>query len=78
MGSTGIGRRLSGKEAMDIGGILTEILLDILPEEIRKTGMGREYFEGKMLGNWFPDLSDDEKVLIRSLTKAVLDKAFPA
>ena len=74
----GIGHRLSRKEAMDIGEILTEILLDILPEEIRKTGMGREYFEGKMLGNWFPDLSDGEKVLIRSLTKAVLDKAFPA
>ena len=63
---------------MDIGGILTEILLNILPEEIRKTGKGREYFEGKMLGNWFPDLSEDEKVLVVSLTKAVLDKAFPA
>jgi hypothetical protein len=78
MGSTGIGRRLSRTEAMDIGGVLTEILLDILPEEIRKTGKGREYFEGKMLGNWFPDLTEDEKVLVLSLTKAVLDKAFPA
>jgi len=78
MESTGIGRRLSRTEAMDIGRILTEILLNILPEEIRKTGKGREYFEGEMLGNWFPDLSEDEKVLVLSLTKAVLDKAFPA
>ena len=62
---------------MDIGGKLTEILLDILPEEIRKTGKGREYFEGEMLANWFPDLSDDEKVLVISLTKEVLDRAFP-
>jgi len=78
MGSIRIETRLSGTEARDIAGILTAILLDILPEEIRKTGKGREYFEGKMLGNWFPDLSEDEKVLVVSLTKAVLDKAFPA
>ncbi len=63
---------------MDIGRVLTEILLDILPEEIRKSGRGREYFEQEMLGNWFPDLTDDEKVLVLSLTKAVLDRAFPA
>ena len=63
---------------MDRGRLLTEILLDILPKEIRKSGRGREYFEQEMLGNWFPDLTDDEKVLVLSLTKAVLDRAFPA
>ncbi len=34
---------------MDIRGILTEILLDILPEEIKKSGRGREYFEDKIV-----------------------------
>ena len=62
----------------DIGEILTEILLDILPGEIKKTGKGREYFEEEMLRNWFPDLTEDEKILVLSLTKAVLDRAFPA
>ena len=61
----------------EIGEILSEILLDILPEEIKKSGRGREYFEGGMLRNWFPDLTEDEKVLVLSLTKAVLDRAFP-
>jgi hypothetical protein len=61
----------------DIGEILTEILLDILPGEIKKSGKGREYFEEEMLRNWFPDLTEDEKILVLSLTKAVLDRAFP-
>ena len=61
----------------DIGEMLTEILLDILPEEIKKSGRGREYFEEEMLRNWFPDLTENEKILVLSLTKAVLDRAFP-
>ena len=62
---------------MDTGQILPEILLNILPEEIKKSGKGREYFEERMLRNWFPGLTEDEKVLVISLTKAVLDRAFP-
>lgn len=62
---------------MDIGEILTAILMDILPEEIRKCGRGREYFEERMLRNWFPDLTEDEKLLVVLLTKAVLDRSFP-
>jgi len=62
---------------MDSGGIVTEILLNILPEEIKKSGRGREYFEERMLRHWFPDLTEDEKVLVISLTKAVLDRSFP-
>ncbi|MFQ5904042.1 MAG: hypothetical protein ACE5JO_10150 [Candidatus Binatia bacterium] len=65
------------RKEMDSGGILAEILLDILPEEIKKSGRGREYFEERMLRNWFPDLTEDEKVLVISLTKAVLDRSFP-
>ena len=77
MGLVRIGPRVSKRKAMDIGEILTEILLDILPEEIKKSGRGREYFEERMLRDWFPDLTEDEKVLVISLTKAVLDRAFP-
>jgi hypothetical protein len=78
MSSIKIGSTVSKREGANIGTILTEILLDTLPEEIKKTGRGREYFEQRMLGDWFPDLTEDEKVLVLALTKAVLDKAFPA
>lgn len=61
-----------------MGEMLAEVLLDILPEEIRRSGQGREFFEERMLRDWFPDMTDDEKVLVRSLTKAILDRAFPA
>ena len=71
-------RQLSRRERMEMGEFLTEILLDILPEEIRNSGRGREYFEMRMLRDWFPDLTEDEKILVRSLTRAVLDRAFPA
>lgn len=77
MGLVRIDPQVSRRTAMDSGEIVTEILLDILPEEIKKSGRGREYFEERMLRNWFPDLTEDEKVLVISLTKAVLDKAFP-
>ncbi len=72
-----IGPRVSRGKAMDVGEILTEILLDIIPEEIKKSGRGREYFEERILRNWFPDLTEEEKVLVIALTKAVLDRAFP-
>jgi hypothetical protein len=78
MSSIKIGPTVSKKEAADIGRKLTEMLLDTLPQEIKKSGRGREYFERRMLGDWFPDLTEDEKVLVLALTKAVLDKAFPA
>lgn len=66
------------RKEIDIGETLAEILLDILPKEIKKSGRGREYFEERMLRNWFPDLTEDEKVFVISLTKAVLDRSFPA
>jgi hypothetical protein len=78
MNSIKSGPTVSKKEAADIGRKLTEILLDTLPEEIKKSGRGREYFEQRMLTDWFPDLTEDEKVLVLSLTKEVLDRAFPA
>ena len=62
---------------MEIEKIVTDILLDILPEKIRQSGKGREYLEARMLREWFPGLPEDEKVLVISLTKAVLDRAFP-
>jgi hypothetical protein len=71
-------RLLSRRERTEMGEMLAEILLDILPEEIRRSGQGREFFEERMLRDWFHDMTDDEKVLVRSLTKAILDRAFPA
>lgn len=62
---------------MNNGEILADILLDIMPEKIKKSGRGREYFESRMLRDWFPGLSEHEKILVRALTKEVLDKAFP-
>ena len=58
-------------------GILAEIVLDILPESIKKNGKGREYFEKRMFEQWFPDLTEYEKILLRSFTKVILDRAFP-
>jgi hypothetical protein len=79
MRSPGItSRLLSRREKTEMGEMLAEILLDILPEEIRRSGQGREFFEERMLRDWFSDMTDDEKVLVRSLTKAILDRAFPA
>lgn len=79
MGSPGItSGLLSRREKTAMGVMLAEILLDILPEKIRRSGQGREFFEERMLRDWFSDMTDDEKVLVRSLTKAVLDRAFPA
>lgn len=74
---TGVLSLSRGKE-MDKDEILTKILLDILPERIKKNGKGREYFEKKMLKHWFPNLTEDEKVLVRLLTKEALDRAFRA
>ena len=62
---------------MNSGELLADILLGIMPEKIKKSGRGREFFERRMLRDWFSDLSEDEKVLVRTLTKEVLDKAFP-
>jgi hypothetical protein len=63
---------------MNNGEIIAELMLDILPESIKKNEKGREYFEKRMLEQWFADLTEDEKVIVRSLMKAVLDRAFPA
>lgn len=63
---------------MNNGEILAELMLDILPESIKKNEKGREYFEKRMLEQWFADLTEDEKVIVRSLMKAVLDRAFQA
>ncbi len=67
---------LTGRRHVEIGKILTGTLFDILPEKIRQTDKGREYFEERMLRGWFPDLTENEKVLVISLSKAVLDRAL--
>jgi hypothetical protein len=61
---------LSNKELLDI-------VLNFLPEETRKSGRPREYFEKEMLSpENFSKLSGDEKSTYTNLVKTILDKAF--
>ena len=56
---------------------LPDILLNFLPEETRKSGKPREYFEKAMLSpENFNKLSEDEKSIYIKLVKTILDKAF--
>jgi hypothetical protein len=56
---------------------LPDIVLNFLPEETRKSGKPREYFEKALLSpENFNELSEDEKSTYISLVKTILDKAF--
>jgi hypothetical protein len=56
---------------------LPDIVLNLLPEETRKSGKPREYFEKEMLSpENFNELSEDEKSIYVDLVKTILDKAF--
>ncbi len=56
---------------------LPDILLNFLPEETRKSGKPREYFEKAMFSpENFNNLSEDEKSIYIKLVKTILDKAF--
>ena len=56
---------------------LLDIVLNFLPEETRKSGKPREYFEKEMLSlENFNKLSEDEISTYINLVKTILDKAF--
>ena len=56
---------------------LPDILLNFLPEETRKSGKPREYFEKALLSpENFNGLSDDEKSIYIDLVRKILNKAF--
>jgi len=56
---------------------LSDIVLNVLPEETRKSGKPRGYFEKEMLSpENFSGLSKEEKSIYLDLVKTILDKAF--
>jgi len=56
---------------------LSDIVLNFLPEETRKSGKPREYFERAMLSpENFNELSEDEKSIYVDLVRKILNKAF--
>ena len=56
---------------------LPDIVLNFLPDETRKSGKPREYFEKAMFSpENFNELSEDEKSFYIDLVKTILDKAF--
>ena len=56
---------------------LPDIVLNFLPDETRKSGKPREYFEKAMFSpENFNELSEDEKFFYIDLVKTILDKAF--
>lgn len=57
--------------------ILSDVVLNVLPEETRKSGKPREYCERTMLSpENFSGLSEKEKAVYLDLVKRILDKAF--
>ena len=56
---------------------LPDIVLNFLPEETRKSGKPREYFERTMLSpENFNGLSEDERSTYVDLVRKILNKAF--
>ena len=56
---------------------LLDVLLNFLPEETRKSGKPREYFERAMFSpENFRKLSEDEKSIYINVVKKILDRAF--
>jgi len=70
--------RLLDLKPKDLGNKrLSDIVLNFLPEETRKSGKPREYFERAMLSpENFSGLSEKEKSIYLDLVKRLLDKAF--
>ena len=57
---------------------LLDIIMDLIPEETRKTGLGREHFEKTMLNSInLKCFSKEEKANYIKIMKVVLDKVFP-
>lgn len=57
---------------------LLDIIMDLIPEETRKTGLGREHFEKTMLNSInLKCFSKEEKANYIRIMKVVLDKVFP-
>jgi hypothetical protein len=56
---------------------LSDVVLNVLPEETRKSGKPRKYFERTMLSpENFSGLSEKEKSFYLDLVRRILDRAF--
>ncbi len=66
------------RDSRDICEILDEIT-DLFPEDVKRSGKPREYFEEKMLERFrWGHLEDDQYVLVWSMVKAILDRTYPS
>lgn len=64
------------EESRDIFDMI-ETIAGFLPEEVKKTGKPREYFEERMLERYWRGYLDDEQFLIvRAVVKAILDRTY--
>lgn len=58
--------------------ILIDLLLNFIPKKVKESGRNREYFEKEVLSRWYPNLTEDEKIIVIGMTKRILDEAFPS
>ncbi len=66
------------RDSRDICEILDEIT-DLFPEDVKRSGKPREYFEEKMLERLrWGHLEDHQYVLVWSMVKAILDRTYPS
>lgn len=57
---------------------LLDIIINFIPEETKKTGLGREHFEKAMLDSInLKCFTKEEKTNYIKIMKVVLDKVFP-
>jgi hypothetical protein len=57
---------------------LFDVILKFMPEQTRKTGLGREHFEKAMIDSInLKCFSNEEKARNIRIMKVVLDKVFP-
>ena len=56
-----------------------DVIGDLLPEEVKKSGKPREYFEEKMLdrSRW-GQLDDHQFLIVRAAVNAILDRTYPS
>jgi hypothetical protein len=59
--------------------IMIGTITGLFPEEVKKSGKPREYFEEKMLdkSRW-GHLDDGQYLIVRAMVKAILDRTYPS
>lgn len=72
------GEKEGMKASRDISDMI-DTIMGLLPEEVKKSGKPREYFEEKMLdrSRW-GHLDDGQYLIVWTMVKAVLDRIYPS